>query len=127
MSLINELLKNIPTIYIVYGTTDFRKQIASLCNMVKTEYKMNPYQKAAFLFCNRKKNSIKVLCYDKNGFILAQKTLLDVNRHKFKWPKNEKELKQITHEQLSWLLSGLQIDQKSYFEDIEIENEKIAI
>ena len=95
--------------------------------MVKTQYNMNPYEKAAFLFCNRKRTSIKLLCYDKNGFILAQKTLLDVNKYKFQWPKNEKELGQISHEQLRWLLSGLQVYPKSYFEDIEIGNDKIAI
>ena len=125
--MLNKLLEEIPTIYLVYGSTDFRKQIASLSNMVKEQYKMNPYKKVAFLFCNRKKNSIKLLCYDKNGFILAQKTLLDVNNYRFKWPKDEKELGQITHEQLRWLLSGLQVCPKSYFQDIEIENDKIAI
>lgn len=125
--MLNNLLKDISTIYVVYGATDFRKQIPSLCNIVKTQYEMNPYQTAAFIFCNRKRNSIKVLCYDRNGFVLAQKTLLDVNKYKFKWPKDEKELGQITHEQLRWLLSGLQICPKSYFEDIEIENGKVAI
>ena len=125
--MLNKLLEEIPTIYLVYGSTDFRKQIASLSNMVKEQYKMNPYKKVAFLFCNKKKNSIKLLCYDKNGFILAQKTLLDVNNYRFKWPKDEKELGQITHEQLRWLLSGLQVCPKSYFQDIEIENDKIAI
>ena len=125
--MLNKLLEEIPTIYLVYGPTDFRKQIASLSNMVKEQYNMNPYKKVAFLFCNRKKNSIKILCYDKNGFILAQKTLLDVNKYRFKWPKDEKELGKITHEQLRWLLSGLQVCPKSYFKDIEIENDKIAI
>ena len=125
--MLNKLLEEIPTIYLVYGPTDFRKQIASLSNMVKEQYNMNPYKKVAFLFCNRKKNSIKILCYDKNGFILAQKTLLDVNKYRFKWPKDEKELGKITHEQLRWPLSGLQVCPKSYFKDIEIENDKIAI
>lgn len=125
--MLNKLVQDIPTIYLVYGPTDFRKQIHSLMNMVKTQYNLNPYEKAAFLFCNRKRTSIKLLVYDKNGFILAQKTLLDVNKYKFKWPKNEKELGQITHEQLRWLLSGLQVYPKSYFEDIEIGNDKIAI
>lgn len=125
--MLNKLLEEIPTIYLVYGATDFRKQIVSLSNMVKEQYKMNPYKKVAFLFCNKKKNSIKLLCYDKNGFILAQKTLLDVNNYRFKWPKDEKELGQITHEQFRWLLSGLQVCPKSYFQDIEIENDKIAI
>ena len=125
--MLNKLIQDIPKIYLVYGPTDFRKQIHSLTNMVKTKYNVNPYQKVAFLFCNKKKNSIKLLCYDKNGFVLAQKTLLDVNNYRFKWPKDEKELGQITHEQLRWLLSGLQVCPKSYFKDIEIENDKIAI
>ena len=125
--MLNKLIEEIPTIYLVYGPTDFRKQIHSLMNMVKTQYKMDPYKKVAFLFCNRKRNSIKLLCYDKNGFILAQKTLLDVSNYKFQWPKDEKELGQITHEQLRWLLSGLQVYPKSYFQDIEIKNDKINI
>ena len=125
--MLNKLVEDIPKIYLVYGPTDFRKQIASLSNMVKEKYKMNPYQKAAFLFCNRKRTSIKLLCYDRNGFILAQKTLLDVSKYKFKWPRNEKELGQISHEQFRWLLSGLQINPKTYFNDIEIDENKIAI
>ena len=125
--MLNKLIEEIPTIYLVYGPTDFRKQIHSLMDMVKTQYKMDPCKKVAFLFCNRKRNSIKLLCYDKNGFILAQKTLLDVSNYKFKWPKDEKELGQITHEQLRWLLSGLQVYPKSYFQDIEIKDDKIAI
>ena len=125
--MLNKLIEEIPTIYLVYGPTDFRKQIHSLMDMVKTQYKMVPCKKVAFLFCNRKRNSIKLLCYDKNGFILAQKTLLDVSNYKFQWPKDEKELGQITHEQLRWLLSGLQVYPKSYFKDIEIKDDKIAI
>ena len=83
--MLNKLIEEIPTIYLVYGPTDFRKQIHSLMDMVKTQYKMDPCKKVAFLFCNRKRNSIKLLCYDKNGFILAQKTLLDVSKYKFQW------------------------------------------
>ena len=60
--MLNKLIEDIPTIYLVYGPTDFRKQIHSLMNMIKTQYKMNPYEKVAFLFCNRKKTSIKLLC-----------------------------------------------------------------
>ena len=39
--MLNKLIEEIPTIYLVYGPTDFRKQIHSLMNMVKTEYKMH--------------------------------------------------------------------------------------
>ncbi len=125
--MLNDLLRSISTIYIAYGATDFRKQIHSLCSIVENELKMDPYKNVAFIFCNRKRNSIKILCYDRNGFILAQKTLLDVNKMKFKWPRNKGEVDKITKEQLNWLLSGLDIYPKKYFKDINIDKVNIAI
>lgn len=124
--MINNLLKEIKTLYIAYGATDFRKQIYSLCSIVQNQYKMDPYNKSAYIFCNKKRTSIKILCYDKNGFILAQKTLLEKDKMKFKWPKNPTELKNITKQQLNWLLSGLQIEYKNSFKDIEISLENTA-
>ena len=81
----------------------------------------------AFIFCNKKRNSIKVLCYDKNGFILAQKKLLDTEKMKFQWPKNPNEMKNITREQLRWLLSGLKINPEKCFKEIELKEEKMAV
>ena len=62
----------------------------------------------------------------KIGFICAQKKLLSTEKLKFRWPRNERELKQITKQQLTWLLDGLEIEPKKYFKDIEIERLKIA-
>ena len=124
--MLNNLLKDIDKIYIAYGSTDFRKQINSLCTYVKNMFNIDPYQKVAFIFCNKKRNSIKVLVYDKNGFILAQKTLLEINKMKFQWPKSSLEIKNITKEQLQWLLSGLSIYPKKYFEEVKIEDKKVA-
>ena len=124
--MINDLLTHIDKIYIAYGVTDFRKQINSLCNIVQNTFKMNPYNRSAYIFCNKKRNSIRVLCYDKNGFILAQKTLLDTEKMKFKWPRNSNELKRITKRQLEWLLSGLKIEQKNSFKEINIAPENVA-
>ena len=64
--MLNNLLKDISTIYIAYGATDFRKQLPGLAGLVKNEYNMDPYNKSAYIFCNKRKNSIKILCYDKN-------------------------------------------------------------
>lgn len=125
--MIDNMLKDITKIYIAYGATDFRKQIPALCSLVKETFKVNPYKKEAFIFCNKRRNSIKVLCYDKNGFVLAQKTLLDTEKMKFQWPRNKGELKNITKDQLNWLLSGLKIYPEKYFKDINIEEENIAI
>ena len=90
--MINDLLKSVSTIYMAYVVTDFRKQIHSLCDIVQSKYKLNPYKKEAFIFCNKKRNSIRVLCYDKNGFVLAQKTLLDTEKMKFQNQKHKTHL-----------------------------------
>lgn len=125
--MLNDLLKSISKIYIAYGATDFRKQIDSLCLDVRSKFHLNPYEKSAFIFCNKKRDSIKVLCYDKNGFILAQKKLLDTEKMKFQWPRNSQEMKNITREQLNWLLSGLKMNPEKCFKEIELTDEKIAI
>ena len=125
--MIKDLLQSISKVYIAYGATDFRKQIDSLCIEVQSKFHLNPYEKAAFIFCNKKRNSIKVLCYDKNGFILAQKKLLDTEKMKFQWPRNSQEMKNITREQLRWLLSGLKINPEKCFKEIELKEEKMAV
>ena len=57
--MINDLLRNVSTISIAYGVTDFRKQTHSLCNIVESKYKLSPYKKEAFIFCNKKRNRRK--------------------------------------------------------------------
>lgn len=125
--MINDMLKRIDDIYIAYGVTDFRKQIHSLCNIVKEKFDLDPFSNAAFIFCNKSRKSIRVLCYDKNGFILAQKTLLDTGKMKFQWPRNKEEMNLISKEQLRWLLSRLKMYPDKYFEEIKLNDENIAI
>ena len=124
--MLSNLLQNVNKIYIAYGATDFRKQTSSLCSIIKNKFGKNPYDKSAYIFCNRKRNSIRVLCYDKNGFVLAQKTLLETEKMKFKWPRKTEEIKNINKHQLNWLLSGLKIEQKNSFREIEIKLENTA-
>lgn len=81
-----------------------------MCNIVQNEFRINPYDKSAYIFCNKKRNSIKVLCYDKNSFVLIQKTLLETEKIKFDWSKNSVELKNISKQQLNWSLSGLKLN-----------------
>ena len=125
--MLNNLVQDIDTIYIAYGVTDFRKHIHALCNDVQSKFKLNPYTRAAFIFCNKRRTSIRILCYDKNGFILAQKTLLDSEKMRFQWPRNGYEMKNITKQQLSWLLSGLKIFPDKYFHNIDVSKQDIAI
>ena len=82
-------------IILACGATDFRKQIEGLSSLVSMKYKLDPFASGyVFIFCNRRRNSIKVLRYDANGFVLATKKLLD--GMKFQWPKDEKEVDEIS-------------------------------
>ena len=125
--MIETFIKEAEHIYVACGITDFRKQIDSLCAMVIDKFKLDPYTgSSVFIFCNRKRNAIKVLRFEDNGFILAHKKLIDVDKMKFQWPRNETEVKDITIEQLRWLLQGLKIEQKTVLKKYKISKEDVV-
>jgi len=104
-------------IYLACGATDFRKQIAGLVAMVQMQFKLDPYKDCcAFIFCNKRRNGIKILRYDSNGFILASKKLLE--DMKFQWLKTPEEVKEISFQQVEWLLQGLEIEQKKALHEV---------
>jgi transposase len=121
--MLGQFAKDASHIYIACGPTDFRKQIDGLVAMVNLQFKLDTFSdRCAFIFCNKKKNSIKVLRYDKNGFVLASKKLLD--EMKFQWPKDVAETKEITSQQLEWLLQGLSMEQKKALHPVKMSAEK---
>jgi len=123
--MLSHFAKDASHIFIACGPTDFRKQIDSLVAMVNLQFKLDPFSdQCAFIFCNKRKNSIKVLRYDKNGFVLASKKLL--NEMKFQWPKDVAETKEITSQQLEWLLQGLSMEQKKALHPVKMSAEKIC-
>ncbi len=85
--------------YIVTGYTDMRKGIDGLAQIVEGTLKSDIYSKAVYLFCGR--NNTKMLLYKR----------LDNGR--YRWPRTECEAKQLTSQQLRWLMEGLEIEQKS--------------
>ena len=109
-------------IYIACGFTDFRKQIESLSALVSLKFNLDPYtSKCIFIFCNKKKNSIKVLRWDNDGFILLTKKLID--KMKFQWPKDPEGVKDISTQELRWLLEGLSLEQPKAHKKIKLNNE----
>lgn len=109
--MMRRLAEDADHIYLATGPTDFRKQISGLSALVSLQFRLDPFQETSvFIFCNKKKDSIKVLRYDKNGFLLATKKLLD--GMKFQWPRTPDEVKQISFQQVEWLLQGLTIEQE---------------
>ena len=117
--MMNSFFTGAEKIIIACGCTDFRKQSNSLVQMIHGSFNLDAYNDSyVFIFCNRKRDGIKVLRYDKNGFILAQKKLL--NKMKFQWPKDSEEAKEITNQQVIWLLQGLSIEQKKAHTEVKL-------
>jgi len=83
---------------------DFRRQIDGLVILVADELDKTPTSGELFVFRNRSGNKLKLLWYDEQGFWLCYKRL---EKGKFKLPKDEAEALELTRDELSWLLSGL--------------------
>lgn len=107
----------IKSIYIAQGFTDLRKGIDGYACIVQDIFKLSPFEDSLFIFCNRDRNKLKCLYWDGTGFWLLYNRL---EKGHFKWINSPDETsKSISHQQLSWLLSGLKIEQKSAFEKQE--------
>lgn len=95
-------------IYIACGYTDLRRGIDGLVAIVQQIFKLDPFEDSMFLFCGRKPNRIKALYWDKNGFVILYKRL---EEGKFQWPRSENEVRDLTIQQVRWLMEGLSIEQ----------------
>ena len=118
--MMRRFLSDTDHIYLACGVTDFRKQISGLVAMVHMQFRLDPYKgSCAFIFCNKKRNGIKILRYDSNGFILASKKLLE--DMKFQWPRTPEEVKEISFQQVEWLLQGLEIEQNKALHEVRAD------
>ena len=82
-------ISRVEKIYIRCGYTDMRKQINGLVDIIQYNFKLDPYSNSLFLFCGRRADRIKAVHYEGTG----------------------EEAKQISEQQLRWLLEGLNPEQ----------------
>lgn len=99
---------NISHVFIACGYTDMRRGIDGLVAIVQQTFKLDPFEDSIFLFCGRKPNRIKELYWDKNGFVILYKRL---EEGKFQWPRSNNEVRDLTMQQVRWLMEGLSIEQ----------------
>ena len=99
---------DVKNIYIVCGKTDMRKGIDGLATLVQDNFKLDPDGDSIFLFSGWSKDRYKCLYFDGDGFAMLYKRL---DNGKLQWPKNENEVRNLSQQELRWLLEGLAIQQ----------------
>lgn len=100
---------NAAAVYLVTGYTDMRKGIDGLAQIVEGSLKADVYSRAVYLFCGRSSTKLKALVWDGDGFLLLYKRL---DNGRYRWPRTEQEARQLTAQQLRWLMEGLEIEQE---------------
>ena len=91
-------------IFVRSEPTDMRKQINGLSVLVQEDMKLDVFGESLFLFCNKPRNRLKILYWNNNGFVMWFKKL---ERGRFPWPRNSKEVKEISLEDMKMLLDGI--------------------
>ena len=95
-------------VYLVTGYTDMRKGIDGLATIVQGKLCLDPFSQSLYLFYGRNRSKIKGLLWEGDGFLLLYKRL---DNGSFRWPRNETEAKELTSQQIRWLMEGLAIEQ----------------
>lgn len=93
-------------VFLAPGSTDMRKAINSLSILVEDTLRLDPFSGHLFVFCNGGRTILKILYWDRNGFCLWHKRL---EKHRFKWPQDRKEVMEVGSRELSFILEGLDI------------------
>ena len=113
-SVLNEIAAD--NVFIACGYTDLRRSIDGLAAMVQQVFKLDPCSQSLFLFCGRRSDRLKGLLWEGDGFLLLYKRL---ECGRFQWPRRESDARQMTPQQLRWLLEGLSIEQPRALRRIE--------
>lgn len=113
-------LSKLPEIYIYTRPVDFRKAINGLSSLVESELSMKPFDGALYVFIHKRRNKVKILYWDKTGFALWYKRL---EEEKYSWPRGgfKSDVLYLSSEQLSWLLSGVDIWTLKKHKEVEYE------
>lgn len=105
--MLKDVVNQFEKIYLATGYTDLRRGIDGLAEVIYREFDLNPYDKdILFLFCGRRSDRIKGLLWEGDGFLLLYKR---VDSGRFQWPRTEKDIWEITADQLIQLLSGFSV------------------
>src|SRR5690348_2875341 len=89
---------------------DFRRQIDGLVLLVADTLQQDPTSGHVFIFRNKSANKIKLLWWETNGFWLFYKRL---EKGRLQFPGIGETSLELSRDQLTWLLSGLDYRQQT--------------
>jgi transposase len=99
-------------VYVAVGPTDMRKGFEGLHGLVRERLGVDPLSGHLFLFANARRTRLKVLVWDGSGLWVCAKRL---EKGRFRWPSAgaEQESVVLSHEELSLLLNGMDLERVS--------------
>ena len=109
--------KGFKKVYLAAGYTDLRRGMEGLAAIIRFQFDLDPYDKnTLFLFCGKRSDRIKGLLWEGDGFLLLYKRL---DNGAFNWPRSKDAALEITSEQYSMLMKGLEIVARHPIEELE--------
>jgi transposase len=105
-------------IWLYRQSIDFRRSIDGLCHLILTELKQDP-KEGVYLFLNKYRDKLKCLSWHKNGFILCYKRL-ESGHFNFDLKLANVTI-EITVQEMSWLLAGLQWHKMRQWRELDYE------
>ena len=99
-------------IFVCTEPTDMRRGFDGLCGMTRELIRQDPLSGAFFLFRNRSRDRLKILYWDRDGLAIWYKRLEKGSFQlptDLKKPENESSGVEITAEELSLLLHGIDL------------------
>lgn len=98
-------------VFLACGSTDMRKNVNGLCEIVQHNFQLDPTQKIIFGFCNKQRNRVKLLVWEDNGFWVHFKRL---EKGSITWPEvsDNEDTMALTLEDFENLIKAPGIKQK---------------
>lgn len=97
-------------VFVALAPADLRQSFNGLYAAVQQQLKEDPLSGHLFVFTNRTRNRVKLLYWDGSGLWVCAKRL---ERGRFSWPGGEGAAARLRTEELTALLSGLEVRAKA--------------
>lgn len=95
-------------VYLAADPVDLRRGHDGLVTIVRSDWRLNPYDGHLFVFLGRRLDRVKILVWDRNGFVLYYKRL---SQGRFRMPKIPANVSRVELDAttLAMLLDGIDV------------------